>query len=142
MLQVNYLLQVVNQQNLQASVPINLKDILFAVMYIGILGPYRHFQLFIEVLPRDKIIPIIFLGISYSHYRQNLQKRQWLQSIYESKQTKSKWRPFLLSFHKNFCRGHIKFKSLNNPSSIFCKAIQTTKIVHVRSCFISYNIYA
>ena len=45
--------------------PINLKDILFAVMYIGILGPYRHFQLFIEVLPRDKIIPIIFLGISY-----------------------------------------------------------------------------
>ena len=27
---------------------------------------------FIQVLPRDKMMPIIFLGICYSYYRQNL----------------------------------------------------------------------
>ena len=48
---------------------------------------------FMQVLPRDKMMPKIFLGICYSYYRQNLD---------ESKQNKkSKWLLHFLSHFTN-----------------------------------------
>ena len=83
-LQKSYISELISEHNgkivLKAALSIIIGILQAWYRYIAyyrqqVYRSYRH-QGFIKVLPIDKMMPIIFIGICSSYYRQNLQMNQ------------------------------------------------------------------